>query len=352
MQLKALTTHATDWDPASIRPTLNVTLDASFVPSSSDGTIRLDFAHLIVLDNFISDQHRQELYDLITSRDVESIRETSKRGDSASWHGPTPPNEVWTKSTYDGTDLGGSAATWGLKHEALQALAASDSPALIELQSRLCLLYSDYDIFHMPSDQIQKGSADANAFVANAAVCGDMFHWHVDCDPAALPEGSPWSQEHGCYFNREEGKPYLVSLLVYLDREWQRDCDAETLFLDTSTDCGIVVRPKSGRAVLMDQDVIHRVSAPSSRAQRPRYSLVLKLVMMPKEKACCSLAREEWGLPNSFGSMSRAEAIISSLNKKRRIQVQEDGQASRMNRGIEENRGRSLLAQGKSGDDR
>ena len=37
-----------------------------------------------------------------------------------------------------------------------------------------------------------------------------------------------------------------------------REYDAETLFLDTATDTGVVVRPKPGRAVLMDQDVLHR----------------------------------------------------------------------------------------------
>ena len=45
------------------------------------------------------------------------------------------------------------------------------------------------------------------------------------------------------------------------------------------TDVGVVVRPKRGRALLMDQDVLHRVSAPSASAEgRPRYSLVWKLV--------------------------------------------------------------------------
>ena len=43
---------------------------------------------------------------------------------------------------------------------------------------------------------------------------------------------------------------------------------------------GLVVRPKRGRAVLMDQDILHRVSAPSAAAGgRPRYSLVWKLVL-------------------------------------------------------------------------
>ena len=45
------------------------------------------------------------------------------------------------------------------------------------------------------------------------------------------------------------------------------------------TEVGLAVRPRRGRAVLMDQDVLHRVSAPSAAAGgQPRYSLVWKLV--------------------------------------------------------------------------
>jgi hypothetical protein len=42
---------------------------------------------------------------------------------------------------------------------------------------------------------------DCNQFVANAAVHGDSFSWHVDADPWDLPE-SAWTQQHGHYFNR------------------------------------------------------------------------------------------------------------------------------------------------------
>ena len=45
---------------------------------------------------------------------------------------------------------------------------------------------------------------------------------------------------------------------------------------------GAFVRPRPGRMILMDQDVTHRVSAPSALAQRPRYSLVWKLVFFPR----------------------------------------------------------------------
>jgi hypothetical protein len=41
-----------------------------------------------------------------------------------------------------------------------------------------------------------------------------------------------------CPACREGGKPLLVSLLVYLDKEWPLGHDAETLFLDTPTDTG------------------------------------------------------------------------------------------------------------------
>ena len=49
---------------------------------------------------------------------------------------------------------------------------------------------------------------DANPFVANAAVPGDQFQWHVDADPSEFVD-SDWTQEHGRYFNRVG--PFLCS---------------------------------------------------------------------------------------------------------------------------------------------
>lgn len=82
--------------------------------------------------------------------------------------------------------------------------------------------------------------------------------------------------------------------------------DAETLFLDLPTDTGFFVRPGKYRAVLMDQDVTHRVSAPSVMAKgKPRYSLVWKLLFLPRDsKAPCSIAKPEWGDPLHFGPSS------------------------------------------------
>ena len=76
------------------------------------------------------------------------------------------------------------------------------------------------------------------------------------------------------------------------------------------------MRPRPGRLVLMDQDITHRVSAPSVLAQHSaRFSLVWKLVMHPKRgddaagswaETRPSICRPEWGAPTKFGSATEA----------------------------------------------
>jgi len=75
------------------------------------------------------------------------------------------------------------------------------------------------------------------------------------------------------------------------------------------------------RAVLMDQDVLHRLSPPSLAAGQPRHSLVWKLVLLPRQpgQQCC-IARPEWGPPTAFGSSSRAEAVVRQLARKRKLE--------------------------------
>ncbi|CAM9963172.1 unnamed protein product, partial [Ectocarpus fasciculatus] len=77
--------------------------------------------------------------------------------------------------------------------------------------------------------------------------------------------------------------PLFTTLLIYLDADWRREWDAETLFLDPPTGTGVFVRPRGGRAIVMDQDITHRISTPSQTAERPRYSLVLKLIFFSKK---------------------------------------------------------------------
>lgn len=69
---------------------------------------------------------------------------------------------------------------------------------------------------------------------------------------------SPWRDAFGSYMNRTPGKPRFVTLLLYLDADWPNEFDGETLFMDCATSTGVFVRPKLGRAILMDQDITHR----------------------------------------------------------------------------------------------
>ena len=108
----------------------------------------------------------------------------------------------------------------------------------------------------------------------------------MDADTLAFPFfpgdqlGASWG--YGCYPNGSPGMPLFVSLIVYCDERWERGWDAETLFLEDSAGVGLIVQPRPGRAVLMHQDVLHRVSTPSMLAHRPRYSLVWKLLFVPR----------------------------------------------------------------------
>ena len=71
--------------------------------------------------------------------------------------------------------------------------------------------------------------------MANAAVANGDYRWHIDADPRML-DGFGYS-------NREAGKPYFVTMLVYVNNGWPRAWDAETMFLDMESDTGIFVRP-------------------------------------------------------------------------------------------------------------
>eukprot|EP00803_Ostreobium_quekettii_P005945 evm.model.scf_1775.4 EVM.evm.TU.scf_1775.4 scf_1775:24224-27288(+) len=334
---RLLKTHSTEWTPSDAKVSLNVALESCFLPTA-DGGHRVSWGHVVVLDNFIPDAVREKLLGLITM---------------PGWdHTKGPPLEKWERET---CDQAGLPRSWGLKDELLNHLADTNDVAVLEVQSRICKLYPEFKIVHMPSNEIQaqnnipaaicecpalpgsgaatgdtaaaagkeqqegdqskRAHVDCNAFVGNAAVYGDCYQWHVDADPSTFPP-SPWVDRHGRYFNGEPGKPLLVSLLLYLNPQWPLHWDAETLFLDSPTTTGVFVRPKPCRAVLMDQDIWHRVSTPSQLAKRPRYSLVWKLAYLPTvpgQHMC--IARKEWGPPSYFGSCARVKHLADIIRK-------------------------------------
>jgi hypothetical protein len=137
----------------------------------------------------------------------------------------------------------------------------------IEVHARLCKLYPGWTISHMPVDSLQvregdeegdrdggdgdggpdgdedgvaggdeaqkgqpereqrrrereRGRHHCDVFVANAAVHGDGFRWHVDADPSSFPADCPWTDVYDDYVNGEPNKPLFVSALVYLNDTW------------------------------------------------------------------------------------------------------------------------------------
>lgn len=276
------------------------------------------------------------------------------------------PQDRWERAT---ADMAGGSATWGVRPHVLQALAQGQLSALKEVGARLAALFPNAEVAHLPSAAIQvtpsrgssravvaglqaaaaegeasparkrprrddcddptaaaasldaaegQGSAhdvDCDCFVANAAVEGDAFRYHVDADPSSFPDTSPWVMAYGDYCNGEPGQPLLISLLLYLNPQWEPNWGGDTHFLDASTGTGLFVSPRPCRAVLFDQDLMHRVVPPSAAAGgRPRFSLVWKLALLPRlPGAALCLARPEWGQPSAFGSAARVGAVLRQI---------------------------------------
>ncbi|KAL6781906.1 hypothetical protein ACKKBF_B09910 [Auxenochlorella protothecoides x Auxenochlorella symbiontica] len=164
-------------------------------------------------------------------------------------------------------------------------------------------------------------AADCVPLLANAAVAGDEFAYHQDADPTSFPDSSPWVAALGDYFNGEPGQPLLASLVLYLNPDWRRDWGGDTLCLDSDSGVGVGVAPRPRRALLMHQDVVHRLSAPSAAAGgRPRFSLVWKLALVPRRAGRgVDLARAAaWGLPTPFGSAAHMAAVKRQLAREAR----------------------------------
>mmetsp|Transcript_5477 Transcript_5477/g.17630 ORF Transcript_5477/g.17630 Transcript_5477/m.17630 type:complete len:174 (-) Transcript_5477:77-598(-) len=162
----------------------------------------------------------------------------------------------------------------------------------------------------MPPISPPDGAHACTSFVANAAVAGAAFEWHVDADPSSFPDGCRWVEEFGDYCNGQPGKPLFVSLVVYTDAAWPPSTHADTLFVQPEGGVGLLVQPRPGRCVLLQQDALHRVAPPSAAAGRPRYSLVWKLLFVPKAPSAVggalggpqeTISRPEWGPPLAFG---------------------------------------------------
>lgn len=301
------------WDPGSVQVSMNVKLDGCIVPSESEGA-RVSFGHVVVLDNMVEDIYRKSILGFLTQG--QDTRQPL-------------PDSIWNRRT---SDMAGSRPTWGVEDGVIKDLQEGQVPGVTEIQSRLIKIYPEFDIAFLPSSDIQEhDSAPSDvqksnhcaSILVNAATEGDEFVYHVDADPTSFPDGSKWTEAYGDYFNGEPGKPLLVSMILYLNEEWNRDWAADTLVLDSRSDTGVFIVPRPGRIVLMEQDLIHRMTPPSSRAAgAPRFSVVWKLVFFPKASVRdtkLSICRPEWGRPSSIGSAAKVESVMHQLFVKQKV---------------------------------
>lgn len=292
---------------------------SSASPPPSSSLTRRDASHVVVIDGLLTEDERAELLEAIT----------------APGHDPAspPPADKWEARL---VDRAGEPPTWGLRAATIRSLLRDPPRALVALQSRLAALYPEYTMCAMPAASMRGGGFDEDdddeggdqsssgyvgggedddtftaPIVANAVAPGDPVAWHLDADPSLIPADAPFSLHYGPYFNREPGLPLFVSVMLYANQVWEEDWHAETLFSDPATGVGAFTAAKPGRVVLLEQDVTHRIGAPSAvRAPGLRYSIVLKTVWIPKGGGgglgARGISRPEWGEPQALGSASRA----------------------------------------------
>jgi probable phosphoglycerate mutase len=324
------------WKPSDVKVAMNITLDASFVPATANALdlssmpgaprgCRASVSRVVALDNLIDDE---------ALRSIKFCYGTFDARYGSYWERRTADDDV-------------AKPTWGLRQFNMDLLVNEitrgedpDNPnPFKEFHSRLQALYPDWIICHMPAESLvapegetvedddeHTGKYKCESFVANAAVFGDEYRWHVDADPSSFPDECEWVKTYGDYVNGEPGKPLFVSAIIYPNETWKEDeWGAETHFTDKDSGVGAMVAPRPGRVVLIDQDVTQRVSPPSRAAgERARYSLVYKLVFFPRngngnanaELWERGIARPEWGVPSPIGSAAKLAAIVNAAARR------------------------------------
>lgn len=229
-----------------------------------------DTSDILIFDNFIDDDLRERLLNVILKRD-------------GTWddksNGPDP--KIFMRGALNDTpDQEHEEATcWGMKEEYIVDLCYNNHDAIKEVERKISMLFPNFLVSRMP----EAVYGNVSPLTVNAPTFGDTFSAHIDADPNTTP-ASPWTDVFGRYYNRNSGKPRFVSCLLYLNDEWHQDWGATTTFFDPPTSEIFEVTPQPGRCIIMDQDVQHTVVPPTSLAgKQPRYSLVWKLILHPKE---------------------------------------------------------------------
>ena len=252
-----------------LKPTSTVQVDGAMVVGTS-GDAFWDTSSLLVFDDLITDDLRKRLLDVVVGRE-----EFEEEWDGTA-DGPDPRR--WVRGGLMDIPDQEVKPCWGLSDEAVDDLCLHHD-AFEEFETILSGLFTNFSVSRLPVAVLGES---VSPMTANAPTHGDVFGYHIDGDPMMTPP-SPWTDVYGRYPNRQTGKPRFMSCLIYLNDEWSDAWGAPTRFLDVASDTHFDVQPQPGRCVFMDQDITHTVIAPAEAAgQRPRYSLVFKLLLHPK----------------------------------------------------------------------
>jgi SM-20-related protein len=96
---------------------------------------------------------------------------------------------------------------------------------------------------------------DQRAYV-NSSVYGDVYYTHRDCSA---------HRDH-------------VTVLYYVDPDWQMDWGGETIFYDDDYESQLVVTPRAGRMVISRGAILHRGTVPTRACHEERHTIAYKLL--------------------------------------------------------------------------
>jgi len=288
-----------------VLPSKHVEVDGAVVTSTT-GEESWDTSSLLVFDNFVNDDLRERILQVINdNKDWDDVK-----------NGPDPNR--WVRGGL--MDLPGQEQQqddtvqqcYGLTDDAIDDLCLHHD-AFEEFETIISDRFPDFTVCRLPEAAL---GSSISPLTANAPTHGDFFSYHIDADPNLMPP-SPWTDIFGQYPNRQAGKPRFVSCLLYLNEEWKGESwGAPTRFLDVQSDTHYDVLPVPGRCVFMDQDITHTVVPPTVEAgHRPRYSLVWKLILHPKNQnqnmkqlfISDDTKKRQWPVPVLLGSAKMTE---------------------------------------------
>lgn len=282
-------------------PAFSIEIDgAETLVDQDSGETFWDTSSVVVFDNLVSDDLRKRLLHVVKGKSSDEWNDVE--------HGPDPNR--WVRGGLsdipDGKEDQDVLSCWGLPVEAIEEICFEKHEAIQEFESILTKLFPQFVVSRLP--EAVYGEC-VSPLTANAPVAGEeeLYDYHIDGDPLQTPP-SPWTDVYGRYPNRSPGKPRFMSCILYLNDEWDGEkWGAPTKFYDPPTSESCEVLPQPGRCVFLDQDLGHTVTPPKAAAgKRPRYSLVWKLILHPKNEnqdmTDLSNSSSSWPKPELFGS--------------------------------------------------